>query len=141
MCSYGGAWLRKCPSTPSGFARGPNRLRSSQVHRHLLFQTGSCFPLPSPLSFFDPFIYRGQEKLMGRWIPSDIMWWISIRRINSGFVCGINPHYTLIHRLQPGQYIIRRNFIMFVCFEKEKARTGSQKSGPYSMRNCCTAAQ
>lgn len=125
-------------------------LHPSQVDRRLFFRGGSYVffffflssflhsPLPS-CYVFDPFIYRGQESFMGRWIPSAILWWISIRRINSVFVCGIHPDYTPIHRHQPGQYIIRRNFIMvFVCLAKKKARSGSQKSDPYSMRNCCS---
>lgn len=104
-----------------------------------LFSFSFLHSPPLPCYVFDSFIYRGQESLMGRWIPSDIMWWISIRRINSGFVCRINPHHTLIHRHQPGQYIIHRNFIMlFVCFEKKEAKKRIQKSGAYSTRNCCS---
>lgn len=145
----------KRPSAASGFAGGPNRLSSasSQVDQGLLFQRGSCFslfpflcsPLPSHyfiFYFFEPFIYRGQESFMGRWIPSDIMWWISIRRINSGFVWGINPHCTLIHRHQPGQYIIRGNFIMlFVCFKKEKGKEWKSELGPRfheGLLRCCS---
>lgn len=92
MLVPGGAWLRKRPCTPSGFTRGPSRLgiASSQVHRCLIFQRD--FPLPSCYFFFYPFIYRGQESFTARRIPTDIMWWISIRRINSGFVCRIYPH-------------------------------------------------
>lgn len=46
--------------------------------------------LRSPLFSLLLFI-EGERALRSRWIPSDITWRISIRRINSGFVCGINP--------------------------------------------------
>ena len=143
MCSYGSPWLRKHPSRPGGFTRGPNHLSSasSQVDQCLLLllllQRGSgFFPLPlSSLHFhlvicFHSLIYREQESFVGRWIPSDIILWISIRRINSGSVCGIRPHYKLIHQHQPGQYIIHRNFITFVCSGKEKVKEWKSEIRP-----------
>ena len=105
----------------------PERLR--------IFPSSSLLSPLSSLHFhlvicFHSLIYREQESFVGRWIPSDIILWISIRRINSGSVCGIRPHYKLIHQHQPGQYIIHRNFITFVCSGKEKVKEWKSEIRP-----------
>lgn len=53
-------------------------------------------PLTTSVHYFSiVFTYREPGSFIGRQIPSDIVFWISLRRFSCGFVCGINPHYRL----------------------------------------------
>lgn len=66
---------------------------------------------------------------MGRWIPSDIMWWISIRRINSVFVCGILPRHKLIlrHQTRAVYHPLKFHHVVCLLLKTKKKKKKSQE--------------
>ncbi len=144
MCSYGGAWLRKTSQHAKQLhTRAKSfefcilpRLISASFPREVpvfcwvFFSSFLHSPLPS-CYVFDPFIYRGQESFMGSWIPSAILWWISIRRINSVFCLWNQSRLHTNTQTSTGAIYHPRKFHHVVCLPcKEKGKEWKPEMRP-----------
>lgn len=135
MPSYGAVWQRRSLSSTEQaklFKFLLLRLLQRRSGAPLFQGEAPVFlPLPpspplSPLQ--SAFIYRGQESFAVQMDPLRY-YVVDFNKENQFWLCLRNqPHTTLlIHWHQPGQYIIRRNFIMlFVCLGEEKKHKGEK---------------